>query len=337
LLETFRIPKTFVSTSTSGRISRLLATLLSWLLLLQAGVTPASSSQPFTKTSARPTWSVRCQPVRLVNGIPIFFRVKPPAQPQSLHATWLGHDIAFFYDTSTASWFALAGVPLDTAPGDYPLALQAENSTGEPLSFQQTLHVFRAKHASVALSVPKKFVEPEPQQLEEIKKEEALKHDTFARSTPDRQWSGRFAPPVLAATSDRFGTERKFNGELQSVHQGLDYRAPAGTPVKAINAGTVILAQPLFFEGNCVVIDHGQGLLSLYMHLSRFDVKEGEAVRRGQKIALSGATGRATGAHLHVAVRWQGGYLDPATLFSLPLPPFSLKSKKPAHPDPGSP
>jgi murein DD-endopeptidase MepM/ murein hydrolase activator NlpD len=82
----------------------------------------------------------------------------------------------------------------------------------------------------------------------------------------------------------------------------------------------VILARPLYFEGNCIVIDHGQGLLTLYLHLSEFRVKEGDHVSKGQEIGLSGGTGRATGPHLHLAVRWQGIYLNPATLLSLHLP-----------------
>jgi murein DD-endopeptidase MepM/ murein hydrolase activator NlpD len=82
----------------------------------------------------------------------------------------------------------------------------------------------------------------------------------------------------------------------------------------------VLLAQPLFFEGNCIVIDHGQGLLTLYLHLSKFLVKQGEVVTKGQKIGLSGGTGRATGPHLHLAVRWQGVYLNPAELLKMKLP-----------------
>jgi murein DD-endopeptidase MepM/ murein hydrolase activator NlpD len=120
--------------------------------------------------------------------------------------------------------------------------------------------------------------------------------------------------------SDVFGTSRIFNGKVQSVHQGLDYAVPEGTPVAAVNSGTVVLAQPLYFEGNCVVLDHGQGLLTLYMHLSKIEVKEGDRVTSGQKLGVSGGTGRATGPHLHVAVRWQGVYLNPETLLSLQLP-----------------
>jgi murein DD-endopeptidase MepM/ murein hydrolase activator NlpD len=100
----------------------------------------------------------------------------------------------------------------------------------------------------------------------------------------------------------------------------LDFRVPSGTPVAAMNDGTVLLARPLYFEGNFVVVDHGQGLLTLYLHLSGFKVKEGDQVKRGEIIGLSGGTGRATGPHLHVAVRWQGTYLDPGLLMRLSLP-----------------
>lgn len=94
-----------------------------------------------------------------------------------------------------------------------------------------------------------------------------------------------------------------------------------GTPVHAANSGKVILARNLFYEGNCVVIDHGQQFMTVYMHLSKIQVTEGQTVQTHQLLGLSGATGRATGPHLHLAARWQGGYLDPALLFKLKLPP----------------
>jgi murein DD-endopeptidase MepM/ murein hydrolase activator NlpD len=125
---------------------------------------------------------------------------------------------------------------------------------------------------------------------------------------------------VNAEISDVFGVERVFNGSVESTHQGLDFRVPTGTSVAAVNHGRVILARPLFFEGNCVVIDHGQGLLTLYLHLSKFLVKEGDDVDKGQEVGLSGGTGRATGPHLHLAVRWQGVYLNPQVLLKLKLP-----------------
>jgi murein DD-endopeptidase MepM/ murein hydrolase activator NlpD len=120
--------------------------------------------------------------------------------------------------------------------------------------------------------------------------------------------------------TEHFGTQRTFNGKLQSVHQGLDFRAATGTPVRAMSSGEVILARELFYEGGFVVIDHGQGLLTLYMHLSQFMAKEGDRVAKGQAVGLSGASGRATGPHLHVGARWQSVYVDPAALLNLRLP-----------------
>src|SRR5262249_42773569 len=142
----------------------------------------------------------------------------------------------------------------------------------------------------------------------------------MGRVTPEREWSGNFTAPADASISDVFGAQRVFNGKSLSLHLGLDFRVSTGTPVSAMNEGTVLLARPLYYEGNFVVIDHGQGLLTLYLHLSEFKVKEGEHVKRGQLIGLSGGTGRATGPHLDVRVRWQGTYLDPAQLLKLQLP-----------------
>ena len=102
-------------------------------------------------------------------------------------------------------------------------------------------------------------------------------------------------------------------------HQGLDYRAAAGTPVAAMNSGRVVLARELFYEGGFVVIDHGQGLLTLYLHLSQIQATEGQMVKKGETVGLSGATGRVTGPHLHIGVRWQGVYLNPETLLTLDL------------------
>jgi murein DD-endopeptidase MepM/ murein hydrolase activator NlpD len=99
----------------------------------------------------------------------------------------------------------------------------------------------------------------------------------------------------------------------------MDFRAATGTPVHAGNSGVVVLARPLYYEGNCVVIDHGLGLFTISMHLSRIDVHEGDHVVIGQLLGLSGATGRVTGPHLHWAVRWQNAYLDPAKMLRMDL------------------
>jgi len=269
------------------------------------------------------TWTVRAQPTRLVNGAPVLFQVKPPAKLESLTGTWLTHQLTFSYDASTKTWFALAGVSFDTTPGKYALELTAHPASGKtPPTFTRTFAVahFQYPQIKVELTVEKKFTEPSPEQQEQIAESVKIKQDYLSRVTPDREWDGNFAAPADAAISDVYGSQRIFNGKAQREHQGLDFRVPTGTPVAAMNSGTVLLARFLYFEGNCVVIDHGQGLLTLYFHLSEFKVKEGDQVNRGQVVGLSGGTGRATGRHLHVAVRWQGTYLDPARLMELSLP-----------------
>jgi len=296
-----------------------IAFLLSSLFL----VLPASSAADLV---------VHAQPSRLVNGAPVLFQVKSPRRLESLHGNWLGHEITFTFDSATRTWFALAGISLETAPGSYTLDLACETfaakEAARKISFSRKFTVARGKYPKiqVKLRVESKFTEPSPEQQKQIEEGQQIKKDFLNRVTPAQEWSGQFAEPADAAVSDVFGSERIFNGKTSSPHLGLDFRVPAGTPVAAMNAGTVLLARPLFFEGNFVVIDHGQGLLTLYLHLSEFKVKEGEQVKRGQVIGLSGGTGRATGPHLHVAVRWQGTYLDPAALMRLRLPQAALSN-----------
>jgi murein DD-endopeptidase MepM/ murein hydrolase activator NlpD len=238
----------------------------------------------------------------------------------------MGHEVSFSFDAESKTWFALAGVSLETAPGTYAIELSGEpvagKTVGQKVSFSRKFVVARGKYPKieVKLSVEGKFTEPNPEQQKQIEEAQQVKKDYLNRLTPEREWSGQFAAPANAAISDVFGSQRVFNGKTSSPHLGLDFRVPSGTPVLAMNDGTVLLARPLYFEGNFVVLDHGQGLLTLYLHLSEFKVKEGDQVKRGQEIGLSGGTGRATGPHLHVAVRWQGAYLDPSSLMRLRLP-----------------
>jgi murein DD-endopeptidase MepM/ murein hydrolase activator NlpD len=267
-----------------------------------------ASAATFTKTANSMT--VLCEPARLVNGSPVLFKIKPAVRLESLSGKWLEHEVFFSFDPTTRVWYGIAGVSLETHAGKYPLALTGRTAQGKEISFEKEIAIGKGRYRRIEVNVPKKFTEPNPEQVQEIKEDQALKKDVFSRMDPNREWAGRFLPPVTASISDVFGTARVFNGETQSMHQGLDYAVPSGTPVSALNRGNVLLARPLFFEGNCVVLDHGQGLLSLYMHLSKLEVKEGDQVAKGQEIALSGGSGRATGPHLHVAVRWQGVYVN---------------------------
>ena len=275
-----------------------------------------------TKVAAAKSWSVRWQPMRVVNGAPVFLRVTAPVPLESLSGNWLEHEVFFDLDTVNKTWYGIAGSSLQTRPGTHVLKLEATTTVGKEITFERKITVYAAKYPHTVVQVAKQYTEPSPEQLQKVSQDTGLKQEAFQHVNPEREWSGKFLAPVEATISGVFGTQRTFNGKVQSVHQGLDYAVPSGTPVAAVNSGTVLLARPLYFEGNCVVLDHGQGLLTLYMHLSEIKVTEGEKIEGGQEIGLSGGSGRATGPHLHLAVRWQGIYLNPATLLRLNLPKF---------------
>ena len=294
--------------------------LLAAFQVATAGEALTNDALAVPKASVKSSWSVQWQPSQLVNGAPIVFQVLPPTRLTSLSAKWLDHEVFFAYEPATKKWYGIAGVSLETRPGVYALELRGTTSRGSEISFSRTLAIRSARYPSIAVTVAKQFTEPSHEQLERIQQDKTVKQDVFHHTSPEREWSGKFRAPVDASISDVFGTRRTFNGKVQSMHQGLDFAVPKGTPVFAANAGTVLLASPLYFEGNCVVLDHGQGLLTLYLHLSEIKVKAGDRVESGQELGLSGGTGRATGPHLHMAVRWEGVYLNPATLLTLKLP-----------------
>jgi len=279
-----------------------------------------SPATVFAQTSrSGVTW----EPAKLVNGSPVLFHLRAPANVRSITATWLGHDVTFFRSGASRTWYALAGVPVETTAGSYALRVSEAFAEAKSAQFEITVRVGRAVYPKITVRVAKKYTQPNPEELREINADKGVKQKVFATATAERLWTGTFAAPVSSPVSDVFGTARVFNNEVQGRHLGLDFAAPAGTPVHAINRGTVILARPLYFEGGFVVIDHGQGLMSLYLHLSDFKVKEGDQVDTGQVIALSGGSGRATGPHLHLAIRWQGVYVNPAILLKLVIPPQS--------------
>ncbi|MEK7265047.1 MAG: M23 family metallopeptidase [Pseudomonadota bacterium] len=151
-----------------------------------------------------------------------------------------------------------------------------------------------------------------PEQLTKIAGDKEKK--TAARATTDAApfWSAGFSWPVTGRISGVFGSQRILNGEAKTPHSGVDVAASTGTPIKAPAAGIVRLAEPdMYFEGGLVFIDHGQWLESAFLHMSRIDVKPGDKVAAGQVIGAVGATGRATGPHMHWSLKWMGTLVDP--------------------------
>lgn len=157
-------------------------------------------------------------------------------------------------------------------------------------------------------------VDLSPEDLRRARRESARVGELWDRRTP-RRFSLPLAPPLAEMPdSGRFGARRIINGEPRNPHTGADYAAPAGTEVRAVAAGTVLLAEEHFFAGNSVFVDHGDGLISMYFHLLDRAVEAGTEVARGQKIGTVGSTGRSTGPHLHLGFRWRGARIDPALL-----------------------
>ncbi len=260
--------------------------------------------------------AVTLTPAVVVAGSPELIRVTDGAA-SAVDGEWLGHKFHFFR-ASSGQWTALAGVDVEANVGESELHIVAREGDAT-VDLSRKVEVHAAHYRTGTLSVAPKFVTPDPEELKIIEAESKVKQKVFSSSAPEPLWRGNFRAPLATQPTDSFGTRRMFNGKLASIHKGADFHAATGTPIHASNSGIVVLARPLYFEGNCVVIDHGMGLYTLSMHLSRIDVHEGDHVAKGQLLGLSGATGRVTGPHLHWAVRWENSYLDPVKLLRMNL------------------
>lgn len=160
--------------------------------------------------------------------------------------------------------------------------------------------------------VPPKTVNPSPDIAERIRREQAQVTAARARDDDRADFAQAFVWPLQGRISGRFGNARIYNGQPGAGHSGMDIAAPTGTPVKAPAAGVVTFAAPgLYLTGGTLLIDHGYGVSSNFLHLSRIDVKVGDRVEQGQLIAAVGATGRATGPHLHWGMNWFDVRIDP--------------------------
>ena len=169
--------------------------------------------------------------------------------------------------------------------------------------------------------VPPKTVNPPPALAARIRREQAAVTTARLRNDAREDFLQHFIWPVRGRISGRFGNQRIYNGEPRAPHSGMDIAVPVGTPVHAPAAGIITFAQPdLYLTGGTVLLDHGFGLSSNFLHLSELDVKVGEHVRQGQVIGRSGMTGRATGPHLHWGFNWLGVRLDPLLLPGIATP-----------------
>ncbi len=186
-----------------------------------------------------------------------------------------------------------------------------------------TLVVQAATFAKVEMELPDslaRYIDPSADETARAGKERTDVAAILGGSGGDARFSLPLAKPTanLPKSEDDFGSERTFNGQRKSLHSGRDYPVGAGNAVMAVADGTVVLAADHFYTGNAVYIDHGAGLVSMNFHLDSIAVKAGDTVERGQKIGTIGGTGRATGPHLHLGLRWLGKRVDPALLLASP-------------------
>jgi hypothetical protein len=219
---------------------------------------------------------------------------------------------------------AVASMPVDAEPGEYAIEVSVGES-GKALA----LTVEEGSFPLQELTLPEGKVTLSPEDAKRANLESAKLRALWPRKG-ERLWEGSFIMPLENSHSTRFGTRRIMNGRKKSVHSGLDIRGGMGEEVRAANSGRVALAEEQFFGGNTLVLDHGQGIYTIYMHLSGFNAAPGQPVSRGEVIGFVGSTGRSTGPHLHYGVKINAVNTNPVSLTKLPLPAFE-GAKAPAE------
>jgi len=214
------------------------------------------------------------------------------------------------------AWHAVVGLPLTIEPGRHELSV-TDASGGEPrtVALQVGSKDYDEQHLTVTNA---RMVDPTAKDLRRIQRESRILHRAFSVWTDMLFDELSFDLPVVGRFSAAFGLRRYFNDQPRNPHSGLDIAAPVGTPVVAPAAGVVLATGNFFFNGRTVILDHGEGLITMYNHLSRVRVKKGARVARGQRIGSVGNTGRVTGPHLHWTVSLNNARVDPALFLPAP-------------------
>ena len=245
-------------------------------------------------------------------GDPVLVEVAASASQDNIAVVWKGRTFPMT-KAPGGRYLGLIGIDLMEPPGILPLSVVA-GGDGPASRVDVSISVREKAFPVQELSLPKKMAEFDAATLARIGREaKFLEERLTVLSAPS--WDLPFLAPVEEYRPTGFGSRRVINREPRSPHAGVDILLPEGTPVRAIAAGTVALSREQFFGGRSVVLDHGGGLFSIYYHLREAAVSEGQRVSKGERIGAVGASGRATGPHLHFGVRAAGGRVDPTPLF----------------------
>jgi Peptidase family M23 len=235
--------------------------------------------------------------------------------PSKVVGHLLKRDIIFFSVTD-GEYAGLLGLDMQDKPGQHDLVIEVKYPDRQE-EHKVTILLIKEDYRVQHLKLPKKMVDLDSKTLARVKKESKVLNQAFDSLVPKPLWQTGFIEPVQGRVSGRFGSRRVINGQPKRPHSGEDIAAPDGTPVVAMNSGMVRLTMDHFFTGKGVVLDHGLGLFSMYFHLAAVDVADGQKVEKGQPIGKVGATGRATGPHLHWGVRLNGSRIDPYSLLKV--------------------
>jgi murein DD-endopeptidase MepM/ murein hydrolase activator NlpD len=247
-----------------------------------------------------------------------WLHVKDVAETATVEGSLDGKPLMFF--PHGGGHAALVGIDLDTPPGTLAWRVGIVEPGRGPRTAQGTILVVRREFSVERLTVPPGMVDLDPETERRAVSEGTQLRTLYRTITPERLWSGKFTKPVgTPGDGTGFGARRIINGKPRSPHSGIDFKAPSGTPVVAANTGRVALVAEFFFPGRLVILDHGLGLYTLYFHLESAAVAEGERVERGQTVGTVGATGRATGPHLHFGAQVGAARVDPTTLLGLSI------------------
>ena len=203
---------------------------------------------------------------------------------------------------------AVIGLPLASKPGRHYLKVKNKQGKTLSLGFQVTDKAYEEQHITIK---DKRKVNPEKRDMERITRESEQIKQALRHWSPEENVVIEFHKPVTGPTSSPFGLRRFFNEQARKPHSGLDIAAPEGTPIQSPAPGSVLDTGDFFFNGNTVLLDHGQGLVTMYCHMNKIDVTPGQTVNTGDKLGEVGMTGRVTGPHLHWGVSLNDARIDP--------------------------